>query len=127
VPQSFLATEAGFQVVKALQDRNLIVPVSGDFGGPKALRAIAAYLKDHGGRVTAFYVSNVEQYLFQDGKAQAFYENVAALPVADGSVFIRPYALRRAGANPLCGITGFLKSVQAGRIYTNNDATACAG
>ena len=127
VPQSFLVTDAAFQVVKALQDRNLIVPVSGDFGGPKALRAIAAYLKDHGGRVTAFYVSNVEQYLFQDGKAQAFYDNVAALPVTDSSVFIRPYALRRAGANPLCNIGGFLKNVAAGRVYTNNDATACAG
>ena len=29
--------------------RNLIVPVSGDFGGPKAIRAIGAYLKEHDG------------------------------------------------------------------------------
>ncbi len=128
VPQSFLSTDANFQIVKALHDKNLIVPVSGDFGGPKALRAIAAYLGSHGGRVTAFYVSNVEQYLFQDGKQQAFYGNVAAMPLADGSVFIRPYALRRgAGAgNPLCHIGAFLKSVQAGRMNSNNEATACA-
>lgn len=126
-PQSFLSTDASFQVVKALQDRNLIVPVSGDFGGPKALRSIAAYVAAHGSTVTAFYVSNVEQYLFQDGKAQAFYDNVAALPITEASVFIRPYALRRYGSVPLCAIGPFLKNVQAGRISSNNDATACAG
>ena len=49
--------------------KNLIVPVSGDFGGPQAIRAIGAWLKSRGGTVSAYYVSNVEQYLFQDGKA----------------------------------------------------------
>jgi hypothetical protein len=126
VPQSFLSTEDHFRVVKGLHDRNLIVPVSGDFGGAKALRAIADYLRPRNATVTAFYVSNVEQYLFQDGKQRAFYDNVAALPLGDHSVFIRPYALRRAaGIGALCGITGFLKTVEAGRIYTNNDALAC--
>ena len=57
--------------------------MSGDFGGPKAIRAIGAYLKEHGGVVSAFYVSNVEQYLFQDGKQRAFYDNVATLPLND--------------------------------------------
>jgi len=74
--------------------------------------------------VSAFYLSNVEQYLFQDSKATAFYENVAQLPITDTSVFIRPYAMRRTG-NPLCGIESFLKNVQAGRVYDNNTATAC--
>jgi hypothetical protein len=124
-PQSFLSTDDRFQAVKALHDRNLIVPVSGDFGGPKALRAIGAYLSGRGARVTAFYVSNVEQYLFRDGKAQAFYDNVGALPIGDTSVFIRPYALRRAGSVPLCGIGMFLEQVKAGRVYSNNEATAC--
>src|SRR5262249_36815523 len=91
-PQSFLATEEDFQYVKALQDKNLVVPVSGDFGGPKALRAIGAYLHEHGGGVSAYYVSNVEQYLFQDSKLRAFYDNVGTLPLADSSVFIRPYS-----------------------------------
>ena len=39
--RSFLATEDGFRFVKALQTRNLIVPVVGDFGGPNAIRASA--------------------------------------------------------------------------------------
>ena len=126
-PQSFLSSEANYRTVKTLHDKNLIVPVSGDFGGPKAIRAIGAYLQARGVTVTAFYVSNVEQYLFQDGKQQAFYDNVAALPLTDASVFIRPYAMRRYGGPPLCGIKTFLKTVQAGRVYSNNDALACAG
>ena len=125
-PQSFLSTDEHYQTVKALQDANLLVPVSGDFGGPKALRAIGKYLQAQGGTVRAFYVSNVEQYLFQDGKATAFYENVATLPLDDKSVFIRPYALRRSNTSlaALCPIAGFIKAASAG-VYSNNDAVAC--
>jgi hypothetical protein len=137
VPQSFLSTEEHYRIVKSLHDRNLLVPVSGDFAGPKAVRAIGSYLKGHDARVSAFYVSNVEQYLFQDGKAQAFYDNVAALPVDSASIFIRPYSLRRffygAGGSPLgnatrslCPIGPFLKAAAAGRVQTNDDALSCA-
>jgi hypothetical protein len=94
-PRSFLTTEENFQFVKALHEKNLLVPVSGDFGGPTAIRAIGAYLQKRSAVVSAFYLSNVEQYLFQDGKARAFYDNVATLPLNDTSVFIRPYSLRR--------------------------------
>jgi len=127
-PQSFMSTEDNFRYVKSLHEKNLIVPVTGDFGGPKALRAIGEYLKKQGGVVRAYYVSNVEQYLFQDGKARAFYDNVATLPLDDKSVFIRPYSFRRGGGTiqSLCGIRGFLAAVAADRVYTNNDALACA-
>ena len=105
------------QFVKGLHEKNLIVPVSGDFGGDKALRAIGAWLHKHGGTVSAFYVSNVEQYLFQDDKNRAFYENVGTLPMTDASVFIRPYSLRRhSAAAALCPIAGFLKAEKAGRV-----------
>ena len=111
--------------MKSLQDKNLVVPVSGDFGGPKAIRAIGAYLKKQGGTVSAFYLSNVEQHLcFRDGKQRAFYDNVATLPLNDASVFIRPYSLRSSQA-PLCGIAGYLKAVVAGRVVSNYDALAC--
>ena len=127
-PRSFLSTEEHFRTVKTLQDRNLVVPVSGDFGGPKTIRAIGAWLHEKGGIVSAFYVSNVEQYLFQDGKDRAFYDNVATLPVNASSVFIRPYSMRRGGGGPtqsLCGIQGFLTAVAGGRLYSYNDALAC--
>ena len=125
--QSFLSTEEHFRTVKALHDKNLIVPVSGDFGGEKALRAIGAYLTERNARVNAFYVSNVEQYLFMEiGKAAAFYANVATMPLNESSVFLRPYALRRySGPAALCGITAYLKAAAEGRINSNNDSLAC--
>jgi hypothetical protein len=137
-PQSFLSTEDNFRYVKSIEDRNLLVPVSGDFGGPKAIRAIGAWLKTQDATVSAFYVSNVEQYLFQDGKSQAFYENAGTLPVDATSVFIRPYSMRRFGRgggfnndpnNPvrsLCPIQEFLKAAAAGRVMSNDQALACA-
>lgn len=128
VAQSFLSTEENYQYVKSLHERNLIVPVTGDFGGVKAVRAVGAWLKDHGGVVSAFYVSNVEQYLFQDGKANAFYENVGTLPIDSTSVFIRPYSMRRGSAGvtrSLCPIATFLQAVRAGHVYSNNEALAC--
>jgi hypothetical protein len=126
-PQSFLSSEENYRFVKSLHEKNLLVPVSGDFGGSKAIRAIGAYLQKQGGVVSGFYVSNVEQYLFQDGKARAFYDNVATLPVSDTSVFIRPYSLRRESwaAEPLCPIAGFIREVRGGRISSNGDALAC--
>ena len=44
-PQSFLSTEDNFHFVKALHESNLIVPLSGDFGGPKTIRSIGAYVQ----------------------------------------------------------------------------------
>jgi hypothetical protein len=92
--RSYLASEANYRVIRDLERRNLIVPLTGDFGGNKALRAVARYLKDHNATVTAFYLSNVERYLFQvtgnqNGGWRNFYENVAALPLDSSSTFIR--------------------------------------
>jgi hypothetical protein len=88
--RSYLATEENFQFVRQLERKNLIVPLVGDFAGPKALRKIAQYLKDHGTTVTAFYTSNVEQYLFQQGDDwRHFYQNVATFPLDSSSAFIR--------------------------------------
>jgi hypothetical protein len=88
--RSYLASEDNFALVKAMESKNLIVPVVGDFAGPKALRAIGAWLKAHGATVSAFYVSNVEQYLERTGVWPAFCANVATLPLDRSSIFIRP-------------------------------------
>ena len=95
--RSYLASEAAFNVVRNLELANLVVPVVGDFGGPKAIRAIAAYLKSHDAIVGAFYLSNVEQYLVQDGKVTAFCRSVATLPLDATSTFIRASTGRGAG------------------------------
>jgi hypothetical protein len=73
------------------------VPVVGDFGGPKAIRAVGTYLKEHGAVVSAFYLSNVEQYLNRSGAEEAFLCNVAALPLDDASTFIFTGAGRYGG------------------------------
>jgi hypothetical protein len=88
--RTYLANEGNFAFVKSLQERNLILPIVGDFAGPKALRAVGAYLKARGATVTAFYVSNVEDYLRRNGVWSRFCENVASLPLDAASTFIRP-------------------------------------
>lgn len=88
--RTYLATEDNFRLVKTLQSKNLIVPIVGDFAGPKALRAVGSFLKDRGAIVTAFYVSNVEMYLQRNGVWPKFCANVAALPLDETSLFIRP-------------------------------------
>jgi hypothetical protein len=87
--RSFLATEQSFQVLKNLESKNLLVPVVGNFGGPKAVRGVGQYVKEHGSTVSAFYLSNVEMYLYQQNLWDAFCRNVAALPLDEGSRFIR--------------------------------------
>jgi hypothetical protein len=87
--KSYLASEERFAVMKNLESKNLVIPVVGDFGGPKSIRAVAAYLKAHGATVSTFYLSNVEQYLEQDRKWNLFCRNVASLPLDRSSTFIR--------------------------------------
>ena len=101
VPRSFLGTDEHYQFIKSLQSRNLIVPIQADFGGPKALRAVGDFLRAHGLTVSAFYISNVEQYLFNprmpaapggqeiNGGWRAFYDNLAALPADDATIVLR--------------------------------------
>jgi hypothetical protein len=88
--RSYLATEENFQIVRDLHKKNLIIPVVGDFAGSKALRNVGRYVKDHGSTVTAFYTSNVEQYLFQQGDDWSkFLTNVSTFPLDASSTFIR--------------------------------------
>jgi hypothetical protein len=87
--RSYLGTEDAYRTMRDMEMKNLIVPLVGDFGGPKAIRTVAQYLKDHDAKVMAFYLSNVEQYLFQDSAWRRFYGNVAMLPIDGSSQFIR--------------------------------------
>jgi hypothetical protein len=92
--RSYLATEDNFRFIKGLEQKNLIVPIVGNFSGPKALRSIGRYLRERSAPVAAFYVSNVEQYLFQDGIFDIFAKNVSVLPIDSHSTFIRSVATR---------------------------------
>jgi hypothetical protein len=117
--RSFLGSESNFVVVKALETRNLLVPVVGNFGGTKALAAVATYLRRTGQTVSTFYVSNVEQYLRQDGLWEQFCRNASAFPIDGSSVFIRSM---RGGFGGMRGGMGFGLSLSP----IAHDVAACA-
>jgi hypothetical protein len=137
---AYLATEANFRWLKDFESKNLIVPVVGDFGGPKAIRAVGRYLADHHAAVSAFYTSNVEQYLFQSDSAWVrYYQNVATLPLDTTSTFIRSIGggfrvLASPSAAPMrygnrlasvtCSIQELLKAFDEGRIRFYGDVIA---
>jgi hypothetical protein len=133
-PQSYLATEANFRFLKTFEERNLLVPIVGNFAGPKAIRSVGRYLRERGATVSAFYVSNVEQYLFQDGIFADFARNVATLPLDTTSTFIRSVSSRYGyrgmhtwsdgRASALDPIQPFVRDFLAGRIIQYNDVNA---
>jgi len=138
---SYLASEESYRFLRDLETRNLIVPLTGDFGGPKAIQAVGKYVKEHGAVVTMFYTSNVEQYLFQgadnqghlNGGGMNFYKNVATLPLDSSSMFIRSGngGNRGGGGNRAFGAAGrpnYVASIQetldafkSGRIQSYSD------
>ena len=137
---AYLATEGNFRWLKDFESKNLLVPVVGDFGGPKAIRAVGQYLADHHAVVSAFYTSNVEQYLFQSDSAWVrYYRSVATLPLDSTSTFIRSVgggfrgiaspgspSMRYGGrlASVTCSIQDLLREFDAGRIRFYGDVIA---
>jgi hypothetical protein len=105
-PRSFLASDVLFDVMRDLERRNLLIPLVGDFAGPKTLRAIGEYARRQKTVVSAFYVSNVEEYL-QPPQRLSFCRNVSALPLTIDSTFIR--AVRGDTLNP--GNEGFVNQL----------------
>jgi len=90
VNRSYMGSEETFKILQDMQKRNLVIPLVGDFAGPKALRAIGDYLKANGAAVSIIYTSNVEQYLFQqDEDWMKYYKNVETLPLDASAIFIR--------------------------------------
>ena len=136
--RSYLATEENFRILREYERNNAIVPVVGDFGGDKALRAVGDYIRQHNATVTAFYTSNVEQYLFQEAYAwRRFLQNVATLPIDSKSTFIRsisnrgfPFSQFRRispgarASTALCPIAEVIKSFNAGQIHRYEDVVA---
>ncbi len=111
--RGYLASESGFRFLKNLERRNMLVPIVGNFAGPKAIRAIAAYLRSRGATVSAFYLSNVEQYLRQDGVWSSFCANVATLPLDRTSTFIRAVRRGRHGYGWTVGLNSELGPMAA--------------
>jgi hypothetical protein len=134
--RGYLASEEHFRVLKDLQERNLIVPVTGDFGGPKALRAVGDWVRRHDATIAAFYTSNVEQYLFQsDPVWKSFFQNVESMPTDSSSTFIRALfnmGWQYSGNTPgprsvtmLCPINTHVREFAAGRLQSYYDVAQC--
>jgi hypothetical protein len=85
----YLASEDDFQFVRALEGRDGVIPVVGDLSGPHAVAAIGQLMTQRGERLSAFYVSNVENYLFRDGAYARYVDNLKRLPRSDRSLIIR--------------------------------------
>jgi hypothetical protein len=119
--RSYLANETNFRFLKELEVKNLLVPVIGNFSGPKAMRAVGKYLKEIHAKVSAFYLSNVEDYLYRDGSWNNFCANAATLPADETSTFIRSVRGGRYGN----GSGGFGLNSDLGSIV--NDVKACSG
>jgi hypothetical protein len=135
--RSYLATEESYRFLRDFEGRNMLIPLTGDFGGKTAIRAVGQYLKEHGAIVGAFYLSNVENYLFQNqggpgnpnGGAANFYGNVATLPLDSSSTFIRSRSGGGGGGiggasrppNELASMQETLNAVKDGRIRVYQD------
>jgi hypothetical protein len=130
--RSYMSSEENFRFLQDMENKNLLVPIVGDFAGPTALRAVGNYVRDHGASVSAFYLSNVEQYLFQQGDDWSrFYSNVGSLPLDSTSTFIRSifngmippqsvgFGLR--SASVVSSIENSLKAFDAGELRTYYD------
>ncbi len=98
VNRSYLGSERNFRILQDMQKRNLIVPVVGDFAGSKALRSVGEWVRRHHSTIRTFYVSNVEQYLFQQDDAwRRFYSTVSEMPMDRQARFIRSVPTRGMG------------------------------
>ena len=111
------------------------MPLVGDFGGDHAIRAVGQYLREHDATVTAFYTSNVEQYLFQGDAWKKFFGNVATLPLDEHSTFIRAYFSRMGyrfqasgpglqSSTLLQPIRGLVGAFNRGEIHTYYDVVS---
>jgi hypothetical protein len=126
---SYLATEERYGFVKTLESNNLVIPVVGDFGGPTAVREVGRYLASHDAKVTTFYLSNVERYLFDRRRTwRRFYANVALLPYDDKSLFIRAILNRPASTlvTLLSPIADLMRAFDEGRIHEYPDVFSIA-
>jgi hypothetical protein len=89
---NYLASEERFRYVKLLHQENRIIPIVGDLAGNQALRRVARMLKERELEVSCFYLSNVEFYLFGQGRWPSYVQNMRMLPWTGNAVLIRACA-----------------------------------
>lgn len=128
--KSYLGTEESYRFIRDMEVKGTIVPVVGDFGGDKSLRAIGQFVRDHDARITHFYVSNVEPLLFPrpapspTGVVNGGWDNYAAslmtLPIDETSAFLRYIPAPTLGGR-IDRIQQTIEAVREGRLKTADD------
>ena len=87
--RNYLASEDGFQFLKMLQGKDMIIPVVGNLSGAAAMPAIGRWMRERGTPLSIFYASNVEFYLFREGSFIRFVENLSRMPHGERALVIR--------------------------------------
>jgi hypothetical protein len=88
-PAGWLISAGSYEFLRTMQSQHRIIPVIGNLAGPHALREIGNVLRERGDSLSAFYASNVEFYLMQDGTFASFARNLGTLPAHSNAVMIR--------------------------------------
>ncbi len=91
VPSSYLVREEDFLFLKALQERDAVIPVVGNLAGDHALSAIGSDARQRGLQITALYASNVEFYLWEGRSFDRFAGTLSELPTHPDGMIIRSY------------------------------------
>ena len=118
---NYLAAEGDYQFVRSLEAKDLVVPIVGDLSGPHAIAAIGALMSERGDHLSAFYASNVENYLFRDGHFQRFVENLRRLPHDAHSMIIRSMFGMASSSSSVQSIDEMLANVSSGRYRSYQD------
>ena len=126
---NYLASEDAFQFVKGLQSHDMVIPVVGDLSGPSAIAGIGRLLASRRVRLSVFYVSNVEFYLFGEGAFARYVANLGRVAHMDNSVIIRSvfggfaggFRPGDASVSRVQPIDDLLNAVAAGKIQYYGD------
>ena len=127
---SYIASEADFQFVRSIEASGAVIPVVGDLAGPHALSSIGQWMAKHQERLSVFYVSNVEDYLFRDGTFARYVANLQSLPHDNRSVLIRSVFGRFVGsaaapgyysASVVVDLNAMLANYSAGKYRTYSE------
>ena len=121
-PWSYLASEDDFRFLRGLQTRDAVIPVVGDVAGPHAMRAIGAAIRSRREAISAFYISNVENYLFRDNAFPAYADNLSRLPLNQRSVIIRSIFMGSGqSVSFVQPLEGMVESIARGRYTSYGD------
>jgi hypothetical protein len=105
VQSSYLASEENFLFIKKMHHQNRIVPIVGDLAGSYALLRAGDELRRRNIKITCFYVSNVEFYLFGGQRWNDYIRNLSGLPREINACLIRSFA--RSGLTVTTQVPGY--------------------